>query len=112
MHDGSGGINGSVALERVEKEGEGAKTLGAGADDVGGADVAASNGADVLLEEGADQDEAEGDGAEQVGENADENQCGHGAWEFGSPVGSECTAEGVLCTSPVGAAAGRVDFSR
>ncbi len=50
-----GDEDGDEAFECVEDESEDAETLGAGASDVGGSDVAAAGGADVLLAEDADK---------------------------------------------------------
>ena len=43
--------DGDVALESIEQQREDAETFGAGARDVGGADVAAAGGANVFFAE-------------------------------------------------------------
>ena len=57
-----------VALCQVEYEGGDAEALGSRAGNVGGSDVAAASGSDVLLAEDFDEDVAEWDGTQQVGE--------------------------------------------
>jgi hypothetical protein len=66
-----------------------AQALAAGAEDVGGADVAAADGADVLVAEDADQQVAGGDGAEQVSGGRDEEACEEHAERHGAVVGFE-----------------------
>ena len=58
--------DGDEALHGVEEEGEHAERGAAGADHVGGADVAAAGFANVFLADEADEEVAKGDGAEQV----------------------------------------------
>ena len=64
--------DGGAALEHVEEKGGRAQALAAGAQDVGGADVAAARLADVLVSKEADQQVAGGDGAEQISGGRDE----------------------------------------
>ncbi len=60
-------------MPQIEEERGDAEAFGSGAGDVGGADVAAAGGADVLLAEDFDEEVAEGDGAQKIGErNGDE----------------------------------------
>ncbi len=63
--------DGDVAFGGVEEEGCGSEAFGSGADDVGGSDIAAAEGADVFFPEDADEEIAEGDGAEEIGEGRD-----------------------------------------
>ena len=58
--------DGDVSLERIEQKRRDGQSLGAGAGDVGGADVAAAGLAHVLAAEDADEQVAEGDRAQQV----------------------------------------------
>ena len=61
-------FDGEEGLAAIEEERGDAEAFGPGARDVGGADVAASGGADVLLAEDFDEEIAEGDGAQKIGE--------------------------------------------
>ena len=65
--DAAGKPDGEEALAGIEDEGEDAELLCSGADNVGGPDVAAACGADVLFAEEPDEQESEGDGAKQIG---------------------------------------------
>ena len=67
--------DGGAAFEHVNEEGGRAETFAAGAEHVGGADVAAAEGADVLMPEKADQEVAGGNGAEQICGNRDGQKC-------------------------------------
>ena len=67
--------DGGAAFEHVEEKCGCAEALAAGAEDVGGADVAAADGADVLLAEDADQQVADRDGAQQVSGGRDQEDC-------------------------------------
>jgi hypothetical protein len=58
--------NGCAALEDVEDEGGDAKAVSAAAHDVGGADVAAADGANILFAEDAHEEVTKGDGPQQV----------------------------------------------
>src|SRR5487761_1542492 len=59
-------VHGEKALCRIQQKGQNAQPAGAGADDIGGADVAAAGLADVLFEEYADQEIAEWNRTKQV----------------------------------------------
>jgi hypothetical protein len=59
--DALGEEDGDESLEGVEDEREDAETFGAGARDVGGSDVAAACGADVLFAKDANEEIPEGD---------------------------------------------------
>ncbi len=65
--------DGGAAFEHVEQEGGRAEALAAGAEDVGCADVAAADGADVLMAEEAHQQVSGGDGPEQVSGDRDQD---------------------------------------
>ena len=68
-----GDFDGEEGFAAVEKKRGDAKAFGAGACDVGGADVAAAGCADVLLAEDFDEKVAKGDGAQKIRErNGDE----------------------------------------
>ena len=68
-----GNLDGEEGFAAIEEEGCDAESLGAGAGDVGRADVAAASGADVLLEEDFNEEIAEGDGSQEICErNGDE----------------------------------------
>ena len=54
------------ALERVAQQGRGGQTLAAGAQHIGGADIAGADGADVGRAGGARQDQPERNRAEQI----------------------------------------------
>ena len=58
----------SKALPRSSSQRGEAEALGSGARDVGGADVAAAGGADVLMAEDFDEQVAEGNGTQKIGE--------------------------------------------
>ena len=79
--DSAGEPDGEESFAGIEDEGENAELFCAGADDIGGSDVAAALFADVLLEEKADEDESEGDGAEEVSGEANQEvrEYGHRA---------------------------------
>ena len=64
-----------AALEHVEKKRGGAQAFAAGAQNIGSADVAAADGANVLVAEDADQQVSHGDGPEQVGGGRDNEAC-------------------------------------
>ncbi len=68
-------VDGSGAFENVEQKGERAKALAGGTQDVGGADVTAADGADVLLIENAHEQPAGGDRTEQVRSGCDDETC-------------------------------------
>src|SRR6185437_8770899 len=70
--------DGSQALRGIEKKRDRAQTFAAGADHVGSADIAAALGADVLLAEDAHENEAEGNRAQQVSNDADDPVEQHG----------------------------------
>ncbi len=57
----SGEPDGRASFEHIEEECGSPEALAAGAEDVGCADVAGADGADVLLAEDADQQIADGD---------------------------------------------------
>jgi hypothetical protein len=61
-----------AALEHVEKKRDDAQAFAAGAQHVGGADVAAAHRADVLAAEDAHQQVSRGDGPEQIRGNRDD----------------------------------------
>jgi hypothetical protein len=65
------------ALQRVEQQGEGGEPLVAGAQHVGGADVAGADLAHVAEAGGARDQQAERDGAEQVAEGQGGKKCRH-----------------------------------
>jgi hypothetical protein len=73
--DEAANVHGGGALEHIAEEGGRAQALAAGAQHVGGADVAAAHGADVLMAEEAHQHIAHGNGAEQVGNRNHEQAC-------------------------------------
>ena len=73
-------------LRRIEQKGCRAQAFAAGADHIGSADIAAALLADVLLAEDAHQDEAEGNGAQQIRENADDEVEQHGTASSVAPA--------------------------
>ncbi len=78
LRDHVRGDDSNKAFCRIEQEGCRAQTFAAGTDHIGGANIAAALLADVLLAEDAHQDEAEGNGAQQICENADDEVEQHG----------------------------------
>ncbi len=70
--------HGDRALQSVEEEGRGRELPVAGAQDVGRADIAGADGADVTEAGAARQHQAEGDRTQQIaeGEGADEHERG------------------------------------
>ena len=62
-----GDSDGEIGFSQVEEKGGDAEAVGSRAGYVGGADVAAAGGTDVLFEEDFDKEIAEGDGAQEVG---------------------------------------------
>ena len=69
MGDGEGDEDGDDALEAIEQKGGDAEAFGAGACDVGCADVAAADRADVLFAEDANEEISEGDRAQKIGDH-------------------------------------------
>ena len=67
--------DGRAAFEHVQQKRRRAQALAAGAEHIGGADVAAADGANVLFAKDADQQVAHRDGAEQVRDHDDEQAC-------------------------------------
>ena len=65
--EGAAQPDGGAALQHVEQKCGRAQAFAALAQHVGGADVAAAHGADVLAAEDAHQQVSRGDGPEQVG---------------------------------------------
>ncbi len=75
--------DGCAAFEHVEQEGGRAKDFAAGAQDVGGADVAAAGLADVLMAEEAHEQVPRRNGAEQISRDRNERACkDHNEGEF------------------------------
>ena len=73
--EGGAEPDGGAALEHVEQESGRAQTLAAGAQDIGGTDVAAAGLADVLFAEEPHQQVSGGDGTEQISGGYDEHNC-------------------------------------
>ncbi len=63
-------VDGAAALEHVEQKGGRAQARAAGAKNVGGADVPAADGTDILVAEQAHQHVAHRNGAKQIAEDA------------------------------------------
>jgi hypothetical protein len=82
-HEEAGGDDGDGALARVEDEGEEGREPIAGAEHVGRADVARADLADVAQPHRAGDDDAEGDGAEEVGQRRDDQEDEGGRGEVG-----------------------------
>ena len=61
-----------ITLECIQQQRRNGQSLGTGARDIGGADVAAAGLADVLSAKDADQQVAEWDRAQQVGDRDDD----------------------------------------
>ncbi len=69
--------DGRAALEHVEEKRGCAQALAAGAQHVGGADVAAAYGTDVLAAKDAIQQVSRGDGPQQIRDDSD-SEAGEG----------------------------------
>ncbi len=76
-----GDLDGEEGFAEVEKERGDAEALGSGACDVGCADVAAAGGADVLLAKDFDEEVAEGDRTQQIGQRNREEPGVHVVWD-------------------------------
>ncbi len=63
-----GDFDGEEGFAAIEEERGDAEALGSGARDVGGADVAAAGCANVLMAEDFDEEIAEGDRTQKIGE--------------------------------------------
>ena len=80
-------VDGEAAFDHVAEKCGCAQAFAAGTEDVGGPDVAAADGTDILLEKEADQQVSDGDGAEQVCDGNDEQACKeHDEGEFNRSI--------------------------
>jgi len=83
-----GDLDGDEGFAAIKKERGDAEALGSGARDVGGADVAAAGGADVLMAEDFDEEIAEGDRTQKIGERNGDEPGVHGCLdEFSKTAG-------------------------
>ena len=83
---GGGEEHGRRALEPVAEEGGGGERLVAGPQHVGGADIARADGADVAEAGEAGEDQAEGNGAEEVADDERHQRIrADGKWHETSP---------------------------
>ncbi len=80
--DEEGEQDGGQTLAEIEQKSQDAEALGAGASDVGRADIAAAGGADILLAKDAHEQVAEGDGPEQVSQREDGEPDSHLSLKF------------------------------
>jgi len=72
-----------AALEDVEKKRGGGEPFATGAENIGSADVAAADRANVLMSKNADEQVPHGNGSEEVGCGGDNEACeGHDQSEF------------------------------
>ncbi len=71
-----------ITFAAVEDKGQDAQSLRARAQHIGGADVAAALGADILLAHQPHQQEPEGDGTQQIRHANDDQRQRHGCIRF------------------------------
>jgi len=87
--------NRGCSFDHVESEGGGAEAFAAGAEDVGGSDVSAADGADVLISEKSDQQIPDRDGPEQIRSQDEQTDCQeHDQTEFSRKFAVEIETEG------------------